>query len=100
MLQHWEEVRRIMSNYVGIVRTKERLKMALRRLKMVKKEVENHFRDFKVSMELLEVKNLVDVAEIIIKSAMSRKESRGAHYNTDYPKKLSYKKDTVVTKYN
>ncbi|MBQ4178171.1 MAG: L-aspartate oxidase, partial [Elusimicrobia bacterium] len=95
---HWEEVRRLMSNYVGIVRTKERLKMALRRLKMVKKEVENHFRDFKVSMELLEVKNLVDVAEIIIKSAMARKESRGAHFNSDYPKKSHTKKDTIISK--
>ncbi|MBR4633372.1 MAG: FAD-binding protein, partial [Elusimicrobia bacterium] len=98
MLQHWEEVRRLMSNYVGIVRTKERLKMALKRLKIVKKEVENHFRDFKVSMELLEVKNLVDVAEIIVKSAMARKESRGAHYNSDYPKKLKTLKDTIITK--
>ena len=98
MLQHWEEVRRLMSNYVGIVRTKERLKMALKRLKIVKKEVENHLRDFKVSMELLEVKNLVDVAEIIIKSAMARKESRGAHFNSDYPKKSSAIKDTIINK--
>lgn len=98
MLHNWEEVRRLMSNYVGIVRTKERLKMALRRVKMVKKEVENHFRDFKVSTELLEVKNIVEVAEIIIKSAMKRKESRGAHYNSDYPKKSSYIKDTIIGK--
>jgi len=98
MLHNWEEIRRIMSNYVGIVRTDERLAMALKRLKLIKEEVRRHFRDFKVSMELLEVKNIVDVAEIIIKSAMARKESRGAHFSTDYPDKLPYKKDTIINK--
>ena len=96
MLHNWEEIRRLMSNYVAIVRTDERLAMALKRLDVVKEEVKNHFRDFKVSIELLEVKNLVEVAEIIVKSAMLRKESRGTHFTTDYPNKLPYKKDTII----
>lgn len=98
MLHNWEEVRRVMSNFVGIVRTQERLNMALRRLEMIKEEVENHFIDFKVSVELLEVKNIVDVAEIIIRSAMERKESRGVHYTSDYPEKLTEKKETIISK--
>ena len=100
MLHNWEEVRRLMSNYVGIVRTDERLLMAQKRLNIIKEEVKKHFRDFKVSMELLEIKNIVDVAEIIIKSAMTRKESRGAHYTTSYPIKLANKKDTIINKNN
>ena len=100
MLHNWEEVRRLMSNYVGIVRTDERLLMAQKRLNIIKEEVNKHFIDFKVSMELLEIKNIVDVAEIIINSAMTRKESRGAHYTTSYPMKLSDKKDTIINKNN
>lgn len=100
MLHNWEEVRRLMSNYVGIVRTDERLLMAQKRLNIIKEEVKKHFRDFKVSMELLEIKNIVDVAEIIIKSAKTRKESRGAHYTASYPIKLANKKDTIINKNN
>ena len=74
--------------------------MAQKRLNIIKEEVKKHFRDFKVSMELLEIKNIVDVAEIIIKSANTRKESRGAHYTTSYPIKLANKKDTIINKNN
>ncbi len=99
MLHNWEEVRRLMSNYVAIVRNNERLQMALKRIELIKDEVKNHFRDFKVSIELLEIKNIVDVAEIIVRSAMLRKESRGAHYSSDYPEILSEKKDTIIRQY-
>ncbi|MDD5021558.1 MAG: L-aspartate oxidase [Endomicrobiaceae bacterium] len=96
MLQNWNEIRRMMWNYVGIVRSQERLLMALKRVQIIKDEVTQHFKDFKVSIELLELRNILNVAEIIIMSALRRKESRGLHYITDYPNKSDVIKDTVV----
>ncbi len=94
------EIKEIMSDYVGIVRSTYRLKRALRRIKMMKDEIKEFYDRTKVSVDLLELRNLVTVAYIIIKSAMKRKESRGLHYMLDHPKRddINFKKDTIIFK--
>lgn len=95
--QVWEEVRRFMWNYVGIVRTTRRLKRARRRLQLVTDEVRNYYWDFKLTGDLVELRNLVDVADIIVQSALKRRESRGLHYTLDFPEADSrFLTDTVV----
>ncbi|MDD2524192.1 MAG: L-aspartate oxidase [Endomicrobiia bacterium] len=98
MLQNWDEIRRLMWNYAGIVRTDDRLSMALKRIKILNSEVAQHFKNFKVSIELLELRNILDVAEIIVMSAMARKESVGLHYSLDYPEKSTKKVKTIINK--
>jgi len=93
---NWEEVRRCMWDYVGIVRTDKRLERALRRVQLLGKEVQDYYGNFRVSKNLLELRNLVVVAELIVRSAMERKESRGLHYTLDYPDLLPKAKDTVL----
>ena len=86
VLQHnWHELRLFMWDYVGIVRTTRRLERALRRITMLQQEIDEYYANFRVSNNLLELRNLVQVAELIVRCAMMRKESRGLHYTLDYP---------------
>jgi L-aspartate oxidase len=93
-----KEIKEIMSDYVGIVRNTIRLERALRRVKMMKDEIRDFYEKTKVNVELLELRNLVTVAYLIIVSAMKRKESRGLHYMLDFPKRddKNFLKDTVI----
>lgn len=98
VIQHnWHELRLFMWDYVGIVRTTKRLERALNRVKLLQAEIQEYYSNFKVSNNLLELRNLVQVAELIIRSAMERKESRGLHYTTDYPEQLEATSPTILT---
>lgn len=98
IIQHnWHELRLFMWDYVGIVRTTKRLERALRRITLLQQEIDEYYANFRVSNNLLELRNLVQVAELIVRCAMERKESRGLHYTLDYPALLPESGPTVLT---
>jgi L-aspartate oxidase len=94
--QNWTEVRRFMWNYVGIVRTTKRLERAAHRIQMLRGEVDDYYGHFRVTADLIELRNLLETADLIVRSALRRKESRGLHFNTDYPALLPIAEDTVL----
>ncbi|WP_437888223.1 L-aspartate oxidase [Phytobacter sp. V91] len=97
ILQHnWHELRLFMWDYVGIVRSTKRLERALRRITLLQQEIDEYYANFRVSNNLLELRNLVQVAELIVRCAMQRKESRGLHYTLDYPDLLPESGPTVL----
>jgi L-aspartate oxidase len=97
---NWDELRRAMWDYVGIVRTDKRLERAQHRVRLLQAEIRDYYSNFRIDNNLIELRNLVTVAELIIESALSRKESRGLHYTLDYPASLPDAVDTVMTPAN
>ncbi|CAM6708600.1 TPA: L-aspartate oxidase [Escherichia coli] len=98
VIQHnWHELRLFMWGYVGIVRTTKRLERALRRITMLQQEIDEYYAHFRVSNNLLELRNLVQVAELIVRCAMMRKESRGLHFTLDYPELLTHSGPSILS---
>jgi L-aspartate oxidase len=93
---NWDELRRFMWDYVGIVRTNKRLERALHRILLLEREIDEYYTNFRISHDLIELRNLVLTAHLIVRCALARKESRGLHYSRDYPELLPKARDTVL----
>lgn len=94
---NWDELRSLMWNYVGIVRTTRRLERALHRIELLRTEVQDYYANFRVTRDLIELRNLLECAELIVRSALIRKESRGLHYSRDFPKTWPVSYPTILT---
>ncbi|HEX9180970.1 MAG TPA: FAD-binding protein, partial [Burkholderiales bacterium] len=93
---NWDELRRFMWDYVGIVRTTKRLERASHRIALLTEEINEYYANFRVTHDLLELRNLVVTADLIVRSAMARRESRGLHFSRDFPEALPEARDTLL----